>query len=529
MIKKLLLILISTIMLISCSGEKSPKIEKQNFITIKGNIKKGSSLYASLIENNVKPPDAFHATKALNDVYNLYYAQPNDSFIITLDSLNNVHSLKFYHDEKNKYLVEKDSLDTFFAHRILPKANKFSEDKKQKGFFAKLISDIFGGSEVYDSSNYRHSLDRFDIVKGKIRSGSSLYSFLLESNIDYKDAYKITNSLNRQFNLHLVQPNDSLNVYLDSLKQVQILEYFPNNFQTYIVQRDTTGNFVTEKSELTLKKGIETFSTTIKSSLWESFFYNGLEPRLIMDYTDIFQWDIDFFIDTRPGDSCRIIYEVFKNNGDVIKTGKILAASYKGKNFDLTAYHFNTSARDFGYYHADGETFQKAFLKSPLNFSYISSYYGMRLHPITKRYWLHNGVDYAAKRGTPIMASASGTIIYIGWKGGHPTPKGQVGGYGKTVMIRHPNGYKTLYGHLSWYKRGIYVGKKVEQKEIIGYVGSTGWSTGPHLHYTIYQHDRPINPFKLNNVSGPPVPENKMKEFKKVVIKMDTLFKSRFN
>jgi len=527
--RNLLLLLCLVLLLFNCSQEQNIDDLDKSSVFIKGKLKKGSSLYANLIENNIKPPDAFHSTKALSRVFNLYYAQPNDSFLVKLDSLNNLQTLKFYHDQYHKYSVQKDSLQNFYATRIKPEKVKLDNVEDQNGFFSKLISALFGKKEAADSSSYRIYLDRFDVIKGKIQQGSSLYAFLLDYKVDYRDAYKITNSLNKKFNLHLVQPNDSLNVYLDSLKQVQIVEYFPNNYETYIVQRDTLGNFKTNKSELALEKKIATFSTTINSSLWESFFEKGLEPRLIMDYTDIFQWDIDFFLDPRPGDSCKVVYEVYKNNGDIIKNGNILAASYKGKNFDLTAYYFSSSNREFGYYHADGETFQKAFLKSPLNFSYISSYFGMRIHPVTKRYWLHNGVDYAAKRGTPVMASADGTIIYIGWKGGHPTPKGKVGGYGKTVMIRHPNGYKTLYGHLSYYRRGIYVGKKVEQKDIIGYVGSTGWSTGPHLHYTIYKYDNPINPFRLNNVSGPPVPKNKLTEFKKEVAIMDSIFQNRFN
>ncbi len=129
--------------------------------------------------------------------------------------------------------------------------------------------------------------------------------------------------------------------------------------------------------------------------------------------------------------------------------------------------------------------------------------------------------------GTPVAASADGVVIHKGWKGGHPTPKGNIGGYGNTIMIRHSNGYKTLYGHLSRYARGVNVGTRVKQHDIIGYVGSTGWSTGPHLHYTIYQYDKAINPLKLKNVSGPPIPEELIDDFKMVIINLEELLHSK--
>lgn len=357
----------------------------------------------------------------------------------------------------------------------------------------------------------------YNCISGRIKSGSSLYQALRENGIADSDAYQITHSLNVIYDLRKVHPNDSFLLQIDTLQQVQIVEFFPDNINHYIVQRDTTNQFISKNNQKKLTKETKTFSTSIESSLYNSFVEQGIDPKIVMDYTDIFQWDLDFFIDPRKGDSCKIIYEVFTNNSEILKNGKILSASYLGKNFDMTAYYFTNGAKFDGYYDSKGKSFQKAFLKSPLNYSYISSYYGMRVHPITKRYWLHNGVDYAAKRGTPVQASADGVIIHQGWKGGHPTPRGNTGGYGKTIMIRHPNGHKTLYGHLSAYAKGTYVGKRVKQQDIIGFVGSTGWSTGPHLHYTIYYHNKAINPLRLKNVSGPPIPKKLMLQFNTIV------------
>ncbi|MCK4359004.1 MAG: M23 family metallopeptidase [Candidatus Cloacimonetes bacterium] len=364
-------------------------------------------------------------------------------------------------------------------------------------------------------------------ICGKIKKGKSLYSILLENNIDVTEAYKITNSLNKIFDLRYTHPNDSFVIQIDTLEQVQIVEYSPDKFSKYIVIRDTLGGYITHKEEIELIKEIKISSATIESSLYEAFVNKGINPEIVMDYSDIFQWDIDFFIDPREGDSCKAIYEVFTNNNEILKYGNILAASYKSKSFDLTAYYYDNGGKFHGYYDKNGKSFQKAFLKSPLKYSYISSYFGMRLHPITKKVWLHNGVDYAAPMGTPVAASADGVVIHKGWKGGHPTPKGNIGGYGNTIMIRHSNGYKTLYGHLSRYARGINIGTRVKQHDIIGYVGSTGWSTGPHLHYTIYQYDQSINPLKLKNVSGPPIPAELIDDFHSIIISLNELLNNK--
>jgi len=366
--------------------------------------------------------------------------------------------------------------------------------------------------------------DPYDHVYGKLKTGKSLYSILLDNDVSYQDAYKITKELNTLYNLRYSHPNDSFHLKIDSLGVVQVIEYSPNKIEKYIVARDSIDEFEVFQEKLVLEKNIRLLTTILKSSLYETLVDGGLDPQLVMKFSDIFQWDIDFFIDPREGDTCSIIYEAFSHDGEVLKYGNILGASYQGKLYDLTAYYYDNGGKVHGYYTRDGKSFQKAFLRSPLNYSYISSYFGMRLHPITKQVWLHSGVDYAAPLGTPVVSSADGTVIHKGWKGGHPTPQGYTGGYGNTVMIRHTNGFKTLYGHLNAYVKNLYVGKRVLQGEVIGYVGSTGWSTGPHLHYTIYQHDSPIDPLSLNNVSGPPIPNEYIDEFMDSVHRVDKLF-----
>jgi murein DD-endopeptidase MepM/ murein hydrolase activator NlpD len=352
-------------------------------------------------------------------------------------------------------------------------------------------------------------------IGGKIKPGSSLYSDLLEKNITQQDAYKITSSLNSEFDLRYAQPNDSFFIVIDTLGQVQKLEYYPNKIDRYFVIRDTAGEFNTLYTKIDLTKETQVRSGRVETSLYQALVDQKLPPKLIMQFSDIFQWDIDFFIDPRTGDSCKLVYEIFTHKGEILEYGNILAASYMGKRYNRTAYYFENGDNVFGYFDRDGSSFQKAFLKSPLNYSYISSYFSYaRYHPILKIVCPHNGVDYAAPYGTPVVASADGTVIFKGWNNG----------YGNCIKIRHKNGrYVTLYGHLSNYARGINVGTKVKQKQLIGYVGSTGYSTGPHLHYTIYDNGRAIDPLKLENVAGPPVPEHLIDEFRQVVFEMDNL------
>lgn len=387
----------------------------------------------------------------------------------------------------------------------------------------KIISPLLIFAIIFACSKEHKSEDvhEFINIAGKIRKGESLSSSLLEKNIAENEAYKITNSIDELFDLRYTHPNDSFAIQIDTLGQVQRLEFFPNKIEKYIVIRDTLNNFITHKKEVELAKEILVITSQIESSLYQSMVSKGIGPELVMNFSDIFQWDIDFFIDPREGDTCRLVYEAFSNNGEILKYGDILAASYKGKNFDLTAYYFEDGKNANGYFEKDGTSFQKAFLKSPLNYSYISSYFtGARYHPILKKVCSHYGIDYAAPYGTPIVAPADGKIIFKGWNGG----------FGHCIKIRHKNGrYKTLYGHLSGYAKGIYVGANIKQKQLIGYVGSTGWSTGPHLDYRIYDNGRAINPLKLKNVSGPPIPKKSEKEFEEIVAKMDKMLKKNIS
>ena len=367
-------------------------------------------------------------------------------------------------------------------------------------------------------------IDPYIYKTGTLEEGETLANALMDEGLDNGLVYQLVNKLDSLYDLRRAHPNDSFTIKLDTLNVIHELSFKPNQIHNYRIIRDTSDVFYSQIDTLKLVTEISVSEGEIASSLWQGMSDKGIDAATIVMFTQIFQWDIDFFIDPQIGDKFHVVYEKKMDvEGNFVKSGNIIAAKYSSKNYNDTAYRYTNKKDETRYYDKMGICIQKAFLKSPLNYKRISSYFGSRYHPITKKTRFHNGVDYAASYGTPVEASADGTIIHRGWKGGHPTVNGRKGGYGKTIMIRHGNGYKTLYGHLSSY--GKYkVGTRVKQHDVIGYVGSTGLSTGNHLHYTIYHYDKAINPLKLKNVSGPPIPKNEMDEFSSSIESLQRYF-----
>jgi murein DD-endopeptidase MepM/ murein hydrolase activator NlpD len=356
--------------------------------------------------------------------------------------------------------------------------------------------------------------DPFIYKRGFIQKGETLAKALKDQGLDNVTVYKLVNKLDTIYNLRRSQPADSFVVKLDTLNIIHELRYMPDRIHTYRVIIDTLQNYFTRIDTLNTRIRYKTIEGEISSSLWQAVLDAKGNPGLAMSFTQIFQWDIDFFIDPQKGDKFSILYEEIVNeNGDYIKDASILAANYSTRGYDKTAYRFTSSNGLTRYYDDSGKSFQKAFLKSPLNYKRISSYFGRRVHPVTRKVSQHNGVDYAAAHGTPVEATADGVVTYAAWHPNHT---------GNTVKIRHANGYETLYGHLSKFGR-FKVGHRIKQHDIIGYVGSTGRSTGSHLHYTIYLHGKPINPLSLKNVSGPPLPTNEKAEFSVIVDRLNRL------
>jgi len=249
-------------------------------------------------------------------------------------------------------------------------------------------------------------------------------------------------------------------------------------------------------------------SGAIKGSLFVAADKAGLPPAMILELAEIFAWDIDFSLDMREGDTFRVLFEKKRLDNQFVSYGRLLAAEITNKGVPFTAYYFQGSNGKPDYYDRDGNSLRKAFLKSPLNYKYISSRFShRRFHPILKTYRPHLGVDYAAPTGTPVHSVGNGTIVYVGRKSG----------FGRYVEVRHNETYSTTYGHLHRYGKGIKSGMRVTQGQTIGYVGSSGLSTGPHLDFRMLKNGMFINPLKVNMPDADPVGEGDVSEFQKSV------------
>lgn len=258
---------------------------------------------------------------------------------------------------------------------------------------------------------------------------------------------------------------------------IERIEYPFSEYEILIVRKNpSTGSFEAHKEEFTKEVKVQRASGVIESSLYEDGIKAGLDPQAIMNMTDIFAWDVDFGSEIQKGDSFSMLFEKLHVNGRPVKTGRILGAEMTNAGKKYIAVYYEDGRGKGGYYDGGGRSMERTLLKTPLRFRRITSYFtGRRFHPILKLYRPHHGIDYAAPTGTPVEAAGSGRVVHAGWKGG----------YGNFVELRHSNGYVTGYGHLSRIGKGIRTGANIEQGSIVGYVGSTGISTGPHLHYEV--------------------------------------------
>ena len=260
-------------------------------------------------------------------------------------------------------------------------------------------------------------------------------------------------------------------------------------------------------------------SVEIEDSLYQSAIEAGIPDSVIMDLVYIFGWDIDFIFDIRPGDSFDLLYEEYYWRGNKVKNGDIKAARFKRGKKVYTAVRYFLEDNEKEFFSIRGKNVEKAFLRSPVEFSYISSKYNLkRKHPILNKIKAHTGVDYAAPTGTPVRATGDGTISF----------RGNNGGYGKLIEIKHSEDYSTRYAHLSRYKKALEVGDKVFQGEIIGYVGRTGRATGPHLHYEFRVNGMHTNPLTVKLPAAKPINEKEKDSFFKTAIaamnKMDDYY-----
>jgi murein DD-endopeptidase MepM/ murein hydrolase activator NlpD len=359
--------------------------------------------------------------------------------------------------------------------------------------------------EIIISKNLTEKLPDF---KNKeihtVQNGESLSIIFEERNIPLNTAYKIFN-FDKNNILSSIKPND-----------IMEFNYIGKELDSIEIIKDEINSIVIRVSEVVtvekIEKEIQNISSFKQGEISTSFYKNaldvGIPDSIIMDFAYIFGWDVDFIFDVRKGDKFSVIFEADYSQGEKISSGDIIFAEFINKNSKYIAQRFYDEDQGKQYFNQNGDNVKKAFLRAPLDFAYISSHFNPnRMHPILHKIKAHNGVDYAAKRNTPVMASGDGVISYVGYKSG----------YGRTVEVKHGGNIKTLYAHLERFNSKTKVGNKVKQGEIIAYVGDSGQATGTHLHFEFWQGKTRTDPVKVELPSAKSVTPSQMKEFKNLV------------
>lgn len=336
----------------------------------------------------------------------------------------------------------------------------------------------------------------------KVRKGDSLAHLFKRNKLSPQDLHKIMQLGDATSALKSIQPGQLFKFRLDDNQQLLEMVYQQNRFQSLHVKRSNDNFSATTLSRVAQKRK-QHISGNINSSLFVDAKNAGMNAPLIMDLVSIFAWDIDFALDLRKGDTFSLLYEEHFLDGLKIKDGDILAATFTNQGKTYKAIRYTDPNGNSNYYTPEGLSMRKAFLRTPVDFRRISSRFGNRKHPVLNRIRLHKGVDYSAPRGTPVKASGDGKIIF----------RGRKGGYGKAIIIRHGGRYSTLYAHLNNYQRGLYNGKVVKQGQTIGYVGSTGRATGPHLHYEFRVNGVHRNPLTVKLPNAAPIKKTYKEQF----------------
>jgi murein DD-endopeptidase MepM/ murein hydrolase activator NlpD len=335
------------------------------------------------------------------------------------------------------------------------------------------------------------------VVEGKIGANDTLGTVLAREGFGAV-AGNVIKGLSRVLDVKSIRPGDGYLVGFDAEGTPELFEYLPSPVLRYIVtpRDDSEGVWQARKEEKALETRSAEASGVIESSLYESVHKSGESSALVSLLVDLFAWDINFYIDTHPGDHWKVVVEKQYLGGQFYKYGNLLAAEYGGKAGTFRAFHFSSGQGPGRYYDEKGQAVTKTMLKCPLRFVRVSSKFDRkRLHPILHTVKAHLGIDYAAPVGTPVWASTSGKVIEAGMRPGS----------GNTVVLSHANGINTRYYHLSRFAKGLHAGKHVNQKEVIGYVGTTGLSTGPHLHFSVTRGGAFVDPNKIQVSRESPV------------------------
>jgi murein DD-endopeptidase MepM/ murein hydrolase activator NlpD len=340
---------------------------------------------------------------------------------------------------------------------------------------------------------YGIRIDSLQVESREIKSGQNL-STILSAWLTPQQIDQLARNTRTVFDVRKIRPGHRCIFFLtaDSLPRVRFFVYEITPIE-YI--RYTIGDSITAVAgKKAVRRVVRTASGVISSSLWNAFAEQKLDVELALALSEVYAWTIDFY-GLQKGDRFKVIYDELSVDSVLIGSDRIHAALFENEGSDHYAFYFDTAGTS-GYFSETGQSLRRSFLKAPLRFSRISSRFSRsRMHPILKIRRPHYGVDYAAPRGTPVVALGDGTVKQAGFHGG----------YGRFISIRHNSIYTTTYAHLSGYAKGIAAGRHVSQGDVIGYVGSSGLATGPHLDFRVYKNGTPVDPMKMESPPTDPV------------------------
>ena len=393
-------------------------------------------------------------------------------------------------------------------------SNYYSSEKKQQNekiistieniYLKKTIKEITGNLEP-----------RFSTIEIFSKPGDNYQIIINKLNLNKKEKEIILKSILEEETLKILKINQKFLFKLDHLSESKVIEFkIETDKKNEILFTKSNEKFSSKLIKKNYKKNMVYKETTITTSLYNNAIEIGISPNIIIEFARLYGFQIDFQRDLWKEDSFQIIYEEYVNDqNEIVDTGEIIFANLNLQNIDYQLYKYEYDKNKIDYFDENGKSVKKTLMKTPINGARLSSSYGKRKHPILGYTKMHTGTDFAAPKGTPIMASGDGKITKAGW----------CGGGGNCVKIKHNNTYQTVYAHMSKFGRGIKRGVRVKQGQIIGYVGSTGLSTGPHLHYEVIINGKKVNSQKLKLPSGRVLKGEERRKFEVDKIKIDVL------
>jgi len=347
-------------------------------------------------------------------------------------------------------------------------------------------------------------------LRGTLSEDQSVIRAMRERNLKTSAVRKVVSATEETFDFRESRPGDEWFAEVDASGTVTRFRYETSPEDIWETVRNSDGTYSVTKIDVPVEKRRVALSGTVDESLWQAIMDEAEEPKLVYRFAGIFAYSVDFHRETKPGDRFAMILEEIYLEGRFLRYGRILAAEYvnKGETFRGFLYEPEGESDRSGYYDAEGKNLKRQFLKSPLASIRVTSQYGMRYHPVQGRRKMHRGVDYGAPTGTEIRAVADGTVQYAGYKGAN----------GNLIVLEHANGFTTLYAHLSEIADGIRPGEKVGRKTVIGEVGSTGRSTGAHLHFGMKRNGEYVDPMEVEFARAEPLEGERLETFQREVV-----------